>query len=321
VRKRFALAVLAALAARPAAADQAPASDTEPSPASPHNCITYYPEAAVKAGAEGVATVAFTIAADGSVKDARIDKSSGNADLDAASLACTSQWRYTPARHGGVAVDAPWKANVQWKMHGGTDYRMMAHCARFHALTAQMLSGISGVTALTYRVMPNGTLGDIAVAQSSGDKSLDDAALSCLHDMHYNTENLDIAAEGIPGHALMDWRSEYLRGVPLTPPYPPDLTPPVPLAGKPCDKMTAATRGAIHDGETVVEFTIATDGSVRDVELTHASGNSALDDATKDCVAADRFMPANDKGVPYAVKWWVKVEWHAGRGPDVIEKL
>ena len=108
VRKRFALAVLAALAlviaaaVSPASAEQAP--DSEPKIALPHNCVNYYPEAAVRANAEGTAIVAFTIGADGFVKEPKIEKSSGNADLDAASLQCVTGWQYIPARRGGAAT-------------------------------------------------------------------------------------------------------------------------------------------------------------------------------------------------------------------------
>jgi len=318
----LALTFLAAMASAPAnaAAEQAPTSDSGPRIALPHNCMSYYPEAAVRANAEGSAIVAFTIAADGSVKDPKITKSSGNTDLDAASLQCVSGWQYTPARRGGVAVDAPWQAAVQWKMHGGFDYRLMAHCARFHELTAQMFFRISGVSVLTYRVMPNGMLSDIAVAQSSGDKSLDDAALTCLQEMHYDTDELDIPAAGIPGHALIDWRSEYLRGVPLVPPFPPGLTPPILLPGRPCEDMAHA-KGPIHDGETALEFTIATDGSVRDVIVTQSSGTPALDEVTKTCIAGWRFTPASDGAVPYAVKWTFKVIWRAGRPPEGVQSL
>jgi periplasmic protein TonB len=312
--------LLLAVTAAPAAADQAPVADSGPKIALPHNCISYYPEAALRADAEGTAVVAFSITAGGLVKASKIAKSSGNADLDAASLQCVSGWQYVPAKRGGVAVEAPWQAAVQWKLHGGSDYRMMAHCASFHALTAAMFTGIPGVTVLTYRVMPNGTLSDLAVSRSSGDKSLDDAALSCLRGMRYNAEELDIPAEGIPGHALMDWQSEYRRGVPLAPPYPPGLTPPILLPGKPCEAM-AHVKGPAHDGVTAVDFTVATDGSVHDVTLAQSSGNPALDKAMTTCAAGWYFSPANDGGVPYAIKWGFKMEWRAGQPPADVNKL
>jgi len=188
-------------------------------------------------------------------------------------------------------------------------------------LTAQMFSGVSGVTVLTYRVMPNGFLSDVAVAKSSGDKSLDDAALTCLHDLHYNTQELDIPQTGIPGHALLDWQSEYRRGsLPLEQPFPQDLTPPTLLPGPPCEEMDRA-RQPKHDGETALKFTIATDGSVRDITVTQSSGTSALDEATKTCVAGWHFIPAHNVGVPYAVKWTFRVLWRAGQPPAGMQQL
>ncbi len=64
-----------------------------------------YPEAAKKAGLEGVVHVQFTVAKDGSVKDATVLKSAGK-DFDAAALAVASAMpRWTPAMKDGEAVE------------------------------------------------------------------------------------------------------------------------------------------------------------------------------------------------------------------------
>jgi len=311
-RPILALAFLAAMVSSQAAAEQAPAPDLRPSGNVPHNCVTYYPEAAVRANAEGTTIMAFTVTSDGSVKDMVIDKSSGNADLDAATIRCVAQWHYMPAKRDGVAIETPWKAAIQWKLRGGSDYRLAARCAHYHALTAQMVTGIDGTTALTFRAMPDGTLSNVAVARSSGDASLDDAALRCLRDQHYTAAELDIPADGIPGHALMDWRSQYQRSIPLVPPFPPNLMQPAAIPHKPCTKQNLPAPPPSSQGKTKLQFTIATDGSVQDVSLKESSGSTPLDNAATACVATWRYMPAMDDGVPLAVQWTVEVDWRQG---------
>jgi TonB family protein len=145
--------------------------------------------------------------------------------------------------------------------------------------------------------------------------------VACLHEAHYNNTELDIPESGIPGHALMDWESEFLRGsLPLDQPFPPRITPPTLLPGSRCEEMERA-RAPNHDGETALKFTIATDGSVRDIAVMQSSGTAKLDEATKICVAGWHFIPAHDGGVPYAVKWTFRVLWRAGQPPAGMQDL
>ena len=116
MRRKFALAVLAALAASSAQA-LAEAPVQSPPPAKSHSCLDYYPEAAKNAGIEGITTLAFTVTEQGTVADLRIAKSSGNADLDNAAVTCASLWHYKPARKDSKPVATPWQAAVEWKLH------------------------------------------------------------------------------------------------------------------------------------------------------------------------------------------------------------
>jgi len=81
-----------------------------------HECQSNYPAISQRLGEEGVITVAFHIAVDGSVKDVSILNSSGSERLDNAALACVPNWRYTPAIEAGHPVEVPWKAQVVYKL-------------------------------------------------------------------------------------------------------------------------------------------------------------------------------------------------------------
>ena len=107
------LAVL--LLAIPAAAlADAPAQNP---PAKGPGCLAHYPQAAKDAGAEGTTRLDFTVTEQGKVTDIGVARSSGNADLDAASVTCARLWTYKPATKEGKPTAVRWSATVQWKLH------------------------------------------------------------------------------------------------------------------------------------------------------------------------------------------------------------
>lgn len=83
----------------------------------PTACVKSYPHAAVHHGAEGVTSLAFVIGTDGSVSRLRLTQSSGDKNLDDASLACVAQWRYFPASISGEPTAIDWQANINWRIH------------------------------------------------------------------------------------------------------------------------------------------------------------------------------------------------------------
>src|SRR5665213_2119971 len=54
----------------------------------PHTCAAYYPAEAIKEHAQGTDLLEFIVATNGSVKDVKVSKSSGNKDLDDAAVNC-----------------------------------------------------------------------------------------------------------------------------------------------------------------------------------------------------------------------------------------
>lgn len=65
-----------------------------------------YPRAAQLKQAEGTVTLGFLIGVNGKVLDAKVKKSSGNADLDDAALISLSKCRFAPAVIDGKTVEA-----------------------------------------------------------------------------------------------------------------------------------------------------------------------------------------------------------------------
>ncbi|MEI9932482.1 MAG: energy transducer TonB [Rhizomicrobium sp.] len=87
-----------------------------PSLSKPENCRDDYPFFARVFSREGTTELAFTVAADGTVNDVKIAKSSGSDGLDDAAKDCVARWRYRPAIKDNQLVDAPMTVKVNWNL-------------------------------------------------------------------------------------------------------------------------------------------------------------------------------------------------------------
>jgi protein TonB len=214
---RVHLAIIFSLACGPALADESVSVTSTKtnqttvqivSPVSigrPHVCTNDYPEAAQEAGAEGTVTLTFTITTAGTVKDIKIAKSSDSKSLDDASVLCVSHWLYKPATKGGAPEETPWTANVVWKIPEMTPEEFRATmCAAFRTDNSPIPAN-AGTTSVTYRVMPDGEMTGAVVARSSGDISLDNAALECVKAGRYDTSTITLPPDGVPGHSDIAW--------------------------------------------------------------------------------------------------------------------
>lgn len=64
-----------------------------------------YPKSSLRNEETGTSTISFLIAVDGTVKESRIQKSSGFRDLDKAAVAALSKCRFKPATENGQPVE------------------------------------------------------------------------------------------------------------------------------------------------------------------------------------------------------------------------
>jgi TonB family protein len=78
--------------------------------------MKYYPASAIAANIEGKVQLSFRIKTNGSVAHVVIVKSSGNADLDSASIRCVKTWHYRPATRNGKKVEVPWQVMVGFRI-------------------------------------------------------------------------------------------------------------------------------------------------------------------------------------------------------------
>ena len=91
--------------------------DMPPAAVAGTHTIPPYPPLAIRLGEQGSVQLRLTVAADGTVSDAIVVRSSGYRDLDEIARAWVmAHWRYRPAVHGGVAVPSMTDAMVRFDL-------------------------------------------------------------------------------------------------------------------------------------------------------------------------------------------------------------
>ena len=148
----------------------------------PHSC-TDYPLGAMQTKSEGTTTLGFKITETGSVTDVAVKTSSGNADLDNASVACTKTWQYRPATSmDGKPIEVPWKVAVKWVIHPAPPFDAIDDTAYKCVLMTDSgrdaMSKAKLQTVVRVHFM-KGDIAGVAVAGSSGDSTLDRHVVDC----------------------------------------------------------------------------------------------------------------------------------------------
>ncbi len=268
--------LVAALVLVPAAAWGAPPADgqTFGTP-----CI--YPETALAAHSEGTTLLSYRGTDDGRVDDVQILQSSGHVDLDDAAVRCVSQWRFNPQVDKFNIGTREW--NIAWTIaaNGTGDGKSLdvPHDCRAYYPEEESRAGIEGTTTVNFVITREGRVVHPRLEKPSGNSHLDDAALQCVKTWRYRpaTEN------GKP--VSVNWKADVVwKSVAAT----------VPAFSEPpldCLKSYPVTASDLVGiaGVTELEFVIA-QGNVSKVSVVTSSGNTAMDEAAKACVATRHYV-------------------------------
>jgi len=149
-----------------------------------HSCADMYPPLAMRLNEEGTKELSFIVTATGSVRDAKILRSSGHDDLDQAAQACVSLWQYRPAKKDGVPMDAEWRTNVKWMLQtpipNFTEYYIAAwKCAHAIPPGEADFAKVVGPTDIEVTIA-DGQIARIITKKSSGSSALDARAQACF---------------------------------------------------------------------------------------------------------------------------------------------
>jgi TonB family protein len=81
----------------------------------PRTCQNW-PESAVRRNLNGDATYAYRIGTDGSTKDIKLTQSTGDADLDKATLDCVAAWKFFPALQNNNPIEIERTGRQHWRI-------------------------------------------------------------------------------------------------------------------------------------------------------------------------------------------------------------
>ncbi|HEX3673780.1 MAG TPA: TonB family protein [Rhizomicrobium sp.] len=309
------------------AAPPAHATVLHPTPAgAPHVCPPdiYYPASSIANHEEGVTGLNFHVAVDGTVKSITIGKSSGSDALDAAAIQCASGWRYTPAMQNGQPVDVPWKVSIRWALadpvqpvspaigpvataapgavppsngtfpphfcpHSGDDDTIGLH--------------EQGAVGLSFTIAADGTVRNIAVADSSGLDVLDKAAAACARGWRYMPATLHGHAIAYPWKVTVTW-SVAMEGKDG------NYRARASSGNSGCTEHPAEPGGGTNPTVAIVRFTVDTDGGVSDAALLQSSGDKVYDDYAVTCVSGWHFRPARRNNVPVKSSQLTRIAWN-----------
>jgi TonB family protein len=183
-------AVMAQSSADAFSPSEPPSATSRPVPIGSHSCVGY-PQKAKDAHVEGTTILSFKITAAGAVTDIAIEHSSGNEDLDNASIACAEEWRYVPTTHEGVPTEGSSKAAVKWILSPESDpmfaifSRLLSdvqQCATTPAPSADEFRLVTRPTAIEVQ-FTGGAVASARLAASSGSDTLDRRAVGCYRNL------------------------------------------------------------------------------------------------------------------------------------------
>ena len=129
---------------------------------------------------EGMTLVSFVITAEGAIEHPIISETSGNSDVDTASLKCVVPWRYHPALRDGIPVAVDWEAYIAWNPRTPPDVtQVIRQCAQSVSSDRKDAAAHEGTTTFSVRY-ENSKVASVSIAHSGGDASVDDAEAACL---------------------------------------------------------------------------------------------------------------------------------------------
>jgi TonB family protein len=132
----------------------------------------------------------YNLAPDGSVHDAALFRSSGDAALDRAALACAGHTHRQEALVAGAPAPIAWIGEISWagSRHGfyepNPDGGAAALCDTPYP-SAALSPPEQGDAIIGFRIGKDGAAKDETVVKSSGHAALDAAARRCVHQFKY----------------------------------------------------------------------------------------------------------------------------------------
>lgn len=99
-----------------AGATNAVVANEVPASFDPKNCKAEYPKASLMNEEQGMVSMSFLVASDGTVVESKLEKSSGFKNLDKAALKSISACKFKPGTKDGAPTQTWTKVDYNWKL-------------------------------------------------------------------------------------------------------------------------------------------------------------------------------------------------------------
>lgn len=175
-----------------------------------------YPDLARAANIEGNTLIAYRGTYDGRIEDVKVVHTSGNDDLDDATVQCVSRWRFDPSSPSAKFNLGKHATTIMWvipKTRPGAPRQMafglfagLMHTCENYYPRAEFRSRTEGTTKLSFHISIEGLPKDMTIAQSSGNDDLDNAALECASHWRYRPALKNGVPIETPWDANVVWR-------------------------------------------------------------------------------------------------------------------
>jgi TonB family protein len=156
----------------------------------------------------------YRVTTGGRVENAFVAISSGDSDFDAMALQCISNLQYQPGTMGGKPTDRPWGAAIGWVPHAGlVDFEGSGKwhiCGDEFYPAAEKAAKTEGATNISFHIVPPGTVQDVHVELSSGNTSLDQAAMACAAQWKYRGLPFGVDKPDLKQVATVFWRGAHV---------------------------------------------------------------------------------------------------------------
>lgn len=176
-----------------------------------------YPDEAIKVRAQGISGLYFRVGANGKVTDVSVGEPSGDDRLDAAAVQCITGRQVSDERRWKRAVLAG-RLEIYWinpsdgsgEVAGFVQdhWRGEPHRCDIDYPANEAEAGADGTTKVTFVIKTDGTVRNVAVSQSSGNKHLDKAAIACVSNWRYFPAIVGTSNVEVPWHATINWAIE-----------------------------------------------------------------------------------------------------------------
>lgn len=189
-----------------------------------------YPGGPFRNNANGTATFGYMVEADGTVSKVGMIASSGNPQLDGHAGECIRSWKFQPLALTGAPAPYVARAMVsvsfangggkraattQWLTPGAKDASDIAinalaelayQCLHGNPAVAPLAHEAASATALKLRLR-HGEVESVSVAVSSGDGTLDKAAVACYQGVAHDDHRAQMMDKLTDADISLNWRT------------------------------------------------------------------------------------------------------------------